>query len=327
MVRTAQARWEDRQRGLEALRDQQLDQQVRDALQDVWESGRQPERIRLRETFSYRSGTDAPAPPASRLVTSRGLQLRLYLTAVFVAQCEAAAGKRAPADRPLLSTPARVGWSDLVATTASQSTGMGRRWAATSSDNRVRQLKGALRGLEREQMVELGPPGARDRFTGFRLMAETGRGTLATPKYYVVPDDSETCPSVPAWVFLDGWIHVLTDSQVAAYLMLQHLRWTFPGRHQEDGVYVAGDDRDEHYDLNKDAYESHQLLAAAGVLRRIADPRRGENGKAVLPSEDGEPLQLHRFVLDDTRPDRLAIDLVLAVLESGSYWPVSLISP
>lgn len=42
----------------------------------------------------------------------------------------------------------------------------------------------------------------------------------------------------------------------------------------------------------------------------------------MLPSEDGEPLQLHRFVLDDTRPDWPAIDLALAVPESGSYWPV-----
>jgi hypothetical protein len=92
---------------------------------------RRPRNLRIRIEFAMRSNPAEPngnlsdrllpprndRPPAARLVSPRGIALRLYLTALFVAQ------SRSPGDLPgnklpLADADAPVSWIDLIATTA-----------------------------------------------------------------------------------------------------------------------------------------------------------------------------------------------------------------
>ena len=116
---------------------------------------RTPRNLRIRIEFAMRSDPAAPhgdladrllpprneRPPATRLVSPRGIALRLYLTALFIAQSRPAGAM--PGNKlPLADTDAPVSWIDLIATPAQRHSGLvysGQR------EKKLRQLHDALR--------------------------------------------------------------------------------------------------------------------------------------------------------------------------------------
>lgn len=91
------------------------------ALQQVWEQGGpRPDPVWLRVGFllADKSGSERPAAPTARLLTSRGIALRFYLLALFEAQCRQQPGEPWTNPRPL---SARMGWCDLIAVDAAYS--------------------------------------------------------------------------------------------------------------------------------------------------------------------------------------------------------------
>ena len=113
-------------------------------------------------------------PPATRLVSPRGIALKLYLTALFVAQSRSA-GELPGNKLPLADPDAPISWIDLVATTAERHRG---RIYSGQREKKLRQVQDALRRLSDPgiQLVELPnfhskPAG---KYEGFLLMREGG---------------------------------------------------------------------------------------------------------------------------------------------------------
>lgn len=278
---------------------------------------RAPQEVRLRAPFVCSATPIKPgqpgSPPASLMLSPNGQALRLYLLAVFVAHCLRPAGAALPADRPLRRGPGSTdpSWVDLFAATLVQQRPGVRTKERTGPATKIeKQLQNALRRLLELQLVELGPERSAARFDAFALLAETGRGSLATPDYYTVPSQLSGTFGIPVSFWLSGWLWALTNSEITAYLMFRWLAASFPSEHQTAGVYIYGEDREAHFGLGRDAYESHILLDAFGLLDQQVSAERDENNR-IIGYKAGERYEALRFKLTD---DGLAEDAVLSVM-------------
>src|SRR5215469_12890170 len=118
---------------------------------------RRPRNLRIRIEFAMRTVPAQPTgnladrllpprnerPPATRLVSPRGIALRLYLTALFVAQSRQS-GAQPRNKLPLADTDAPVSWIDLIATSAERHSG---RVYSSEREKKLRQVHDALRRL------------------------------------------------------------------------------------------------------------------------------------------------------------------------------------
>ena len=269
--------------------------QVNEALRQVWEhpGGLRPDRVRLRPTFLLAEGTTSErrAAPMSRLLTSRGIALRFYLLAVFEAQCRLAPGDPWTNCRKLSG---RMGWSDLIAIDAAYSRPVktyqrSSRQNRTLASSRDRQIKGALRTLEEPEnqalvVVPFKANGRHRDYGGFMLMDESGRGGVPTPNHYTVPRDARGVISIPREFFLHGWIQVLYSSEIATWLTLRFLRSVFQRRHDESGVFLYGQTREEYFRLFRDTYEgSCRNLLEFGLIRHAQPMSRAAEETPKVP--------------------------------------------
>ena len=187
-----------------------------------------------------------------------------------------------------------MGWEELIAVDAAYSRQAGRyqrdtkqKWNLSSS--RVRQVKAALQKLEQfgdQALAEISrKANGTDRdYDGFRLMEESGRGEVPTPRYYTLPANApRTTISIPSEFFLSRWIQVLYPSEIAVWLTLRALSTAFPQSHRESGVYLYGQPREDFFHLRRDAYEDGcRSLLEFGLIRR-AVPGGGDLPTGGLP--------------------------------------------
>jgi hypothetical protein len=275
---------------------------------ESFERIRTPRNLRIRIEFAMRSDPAEPngnladrllppkneRPPATRLVSPRGIALRLYLTALFIAQSRPPGAM--PGNKlPLADTDAPVSWTDLIATTAERHSG---RVYSGQREKKLRQVHDALRRLSSPglQLVRLPnfqrtPTG---KYEGFLLMHEGGAPIGGGDnQLYTVPAAESKTMYLPGGLFLNGWIHVLEDSELAFMLMLACLR----SRFDKMPVFAASEVRLLQFGLGRDAYESHRILSHLGIIRVQAGSSPGRRlGKAgrYLKSD---PPKLHRFEL------------------------------
>ncbi|MFD3883020.1 hypothetical protein [Streptomyces microflavus] len=250
------------------------------ALRELWEGDKRPEAVVLRSTLlARRKGSETP-PGLSRLVLPKGIAQRFYLTAVFEAQCRLAAGEKWTNVLPLSG---QGSWSDLFAVdgaydaksaTYMHSTVNGR----TAEDLRLRQVQGALRTLEgpgdqyHQALVGI-PRGTRDQrlYQSFQLMNESGHGGKQSPNVYVVPKKhfkGTVTTEIPAHFFLNGWVQVLTPSEIATWLALRMLSKWARDKHLATGIYAHGELRARTFGLRRDAWEDGcQRLREFGLIR------------------------------------------------------------
>lgn len=265
---------------------------------------RTPRTLRVRIAFARRSVPADPngdpvdrllppraeRPPATRLVSPRGIALRLYLTALFVAQTRPPGTM--PGNRmPLADPDAPVSWIDLVATAAE------RHGYVSARQKKLRQLHEALRRLSGPDVQLVRLPnfqrGRAGRYEGFTLLNEGGTpadGGVNQP--YTVPGEETRTLYLPGGLFLNGWIQVLEDSELAFLLMLACLRSLDKPRD-----FATGEQRLLRYGLGRDAYEAHRVLSRLGLVRVLPGPhpgrRRGKAGRFLT----SDPPKLHRFEL------------------------------
>ena len=218
---------------------------------------------------AFRQTSGFESSPAGSLMTPKGIALQIYLLAIFETQCRVGPGVSPRNDRPIVSSGRQtLGWLDLVASETATATP-----PATKRDNLLRQFKQGLRHLERERLVVLsGIPGSNGRFEAFRLLDESGsfsRNGSEIP--YSIPQDSyldaprdprfddelinlgndqhssNPIITVPADLFLNGWVHVLSPAELVTYLMLRDLS----RRHAVDqGVFICGKPQESSMDLS-----------------------------------------------------------------------------
>lgn len=269
---------------------------------------RRPRNLRIRIEFAMRSDPAGPngnladrllpprneRPPATRLVSPRGIALRLYLTALFVAQSRPAGA--VPANKlPLADTDAAVSWIDLIATTSERHRG---RVYSGQREKKLRQVHDALRRLSSPEVQLVGLPNFRrtptGKYEGFVLMHEGGAPAGGDGnRLYTVPSAESKTMYLPGGLFLNGWIHVLEDSELAFVLMLACLR----SRFDKTPVFATSEVRLLQFGLGRDAYESHRILSRLGLVKVEPGPHPGRRlGKAgrYLKSD---PPKLHRFEL------------------------------
>lgn len=242
-------------------------------------------------------------PPATRLVSPRGLALRLYLTALFVAQSRPLG--TLPGNRlPLANADAPVSWIDLVATTSERHSG---RVYSGQREKKLRQVHDALRRLSGSDVQLAGLPNFRrpaGRYEGFLLMHEGGAPAGGGDnQLYTVPSAQARTMYLPGELFVNGWIHVLEDSELAFLLMLACLR----SRRDKMPVFATSEVRLLQFGLGRDAYGSHRVLSHLGLVRVQPGPHPGRRlgkGGRYLKSD---PPKLHRFELLNDGFDEPAI--------------------
>ena len=245
----------------------------------------------LRTGFVYRA-TPAPGyasdrrvpkrehrPPATRIGSSQGAALRLYLMALAENQIRLRAG--AGTTNPLpIDGRGSVSWIDLVASTADRSTSPSGTYL-NAKDKMLRTVTGGLRTLERAKLVYL-PNAAKTKgkFEQFVLLDDAGSGAD-----YELPRKIDDTFSLPAAFITNGWLHVLEDSEIALLLMVACGRQSEP--FGPGMVAINGETRLLHYGIGRDPFTAaHRSLEQFGLLNvhqvdRWPDGRAMENARSL----------------------------------------------
>ncbi|WP_367540433.1 hypothetical protein [Streptomyces globisporus] len=289
---------ERRLRRLQQMRKTGSVAKASEALGEIWEAGKKPDPIVLRSAFLHAEGERSRL---TKLVLPRGIALRLYLLAVFEAQCRLDAGDIWQSDRPLKGTNS---WSTLVAIDGAYDTAAGaydaalkhmppelrgsaraeERWRTRRLEElKLRQVKGALKTLEelgKEDALVSIPRSARGHrsYEDFLLMEEGGRGDMPAPDLYTVSTRSWTGTrtiTLPADFFLKGWIQVLNPSEVATWLILRRMSQWAPRKHMLSGVFLTARPRMQAFGLRDDAWEDGCRRLLEFGLIRYAEPPEG----------------------------------------------------
>lgn len=120
---------------------------------------------------------------------------------------------------------------------------------------------------------------------------------------YTVPTDDEAFVEIPIGFLTNGWVHVLTTSEIAALLMWFDVMKFDPSLHKlEDGstieqAYARSDVRHGFYGLGRDTYETHQPLDAFDLLDVVRHAKRHNDGTWQNFKDDSSDMAAHRVVL------------------------------
>ncbi|WP_330238797.1 hypothetical protein [Streptomyces sp. NBC_00525] len=207
----------------------------------------------------------------AHLILSQGVALKFHLMAMFVAQCQTKPGRTWGNSIPLgRRESGATSWLDLMAVSASS--GKGSTQASAYTANKLRQFRSALGLLSRRGLADIGVPGARDRYEGFRLLTEDGRSSPAGAVDYRVPREEEETLSIPVQFFTRGWVQVLTKSEIAAYLM-----WSQLSSGAEYHV-ASWRERAGLFGLSRDVHDTVQALEAYRLLDVMKPRERRGDG-------------------------------------------------
>lgn len=282
-----------------------------------WRSSARSSSIKVRSVFFISTGGHRRSqPPMVRICAPRGLNLELYLLLLFEAQCRKRSGFAGPSDIPLSSSePGVISWDKLVASRARENLSS----YVTERQNRERQVRSAFTRLSAEGLART----ERKPFRGFMVSALHEAGdTRKEAMPYSVPDRSDSKSSfieIDTSFFTNGWLYLLTQSEIRLYFALLHLARIHPVAHAERGVYLPERIRLARYSMARDVYESHDLLSKIGLIERIENESRRPNGRirgyeAMIAR--GEALPPHRFKVNN---EMLAFKATRRVREALEY--------
>jgi hypothetical protein len=240
-------------------------------------------------------------PSATRISSSQGATLRLYLTALAVAQAITKPGKRAHLpDMPIAEFGGeKTGWTDLVATGAVVS-GKGAT-ASMVRDKKARSVRTSLDTLSDAMLVQLtGPEGRRGRHGGFMLLHEGGAQLDGDAHPYSVPaaDDASVFELPPGFI-TNGWVHVLEDSEIAVLLMVASGHGSlYAGNNeafdlQPGEVAIPAWARLRHFGIHRDPFSTARKTLEWFGLLDVREVRRHDDGRAENDDE-----RLHRLTLN-----------------------------
>ncbi|MFD8782573.1 hypothetical protein [Kitasatospora sp. NPDC059599] len=292
------------------------------ASRDLWDRGLKPAAIRIRRAY-YRHDDPMSVkderrglphdlqPPAARLITPKGVALKLHLMMIFATQCQVAPmGKYRPIP---LDGDGGLSWRRLV--TAPSTSGTGAR-SNTADANKRRQLTRALDALApdapgEKRLVDLpGQAKSASRYENIQLLKEDGSSNAAETVHHRVPGAKRDYIEVPVAFFTQGWVQVLTSTEIVAYLMWLDVS-AFP---LHDEPYYSGVERAGHFGLNRDAYETHNPLGAFHLVNVERPEGRHDDGKyegygSGASAESGRP-PCHRITPNIAGLDRAALPVV-----------------
>ena len=262
-------------------------------------------------------------PPLAWLTRlPRGVGQRTALTVPFLVQTRPGTlGADGLLNIPVEAIDEPFGLIDLIAVNAIHKPRLDSTFASSAKENRKRQIREALKHLAAPdlQMVQLPISGrGQPRFGDVHLNREEGAYGIDEPPRYRSPK-MVTAVTIPTAFFLNGWIHALTNREIAMWLMLRDLT-VRANRHTDSAadtaatpdVQISAKTRLREYDLSLATWRSHLELEAFGLIHVERDPNRRENGTTI----DGKRAAPHRFrLLDEGLDESPAIDRVIKALE------------
>lgn len=211
--------------------------------------------IFVRQKFILRQSGNDPDPPLKQLISSRGHKLQFALIALFFAQCQQPPGRRLAL--PLRAQPDddAIAWTDLLAIPVKEGPG------STSREDlprRERSARSALDALATPEisLVEFAESKAGKKYRDIRLLQDSGPRTTGPAAPYTVPESSVPVVRIPTSFFTNGWVFVLTDAEIATYLMYRHLC----AESITDSAHVTAGGRKARFALEKSTWESYPVL-------------------------------------------------------------------
>lgn len=249
-------------------------------------------------------------PPATRISSSKGSALRLELTVLALLQLyrkPGAAAHLAALQIPVAGDSQNTGWADLVAALPSNINMGGTYYSAR--DKRARTVRSALETLEAAGLVDVpGKHGERNRFEGFVPLHEAGATVLGEREEYAIPAISEEAFALPSGFILNGWLHVLEDSEISVLLMAA----CGVGSWTEDGLKAfPGMVRLCRYGIHRDSYSAaRKTLEWLGLLE-VKEVGRHVDGRA-----EDDVRFLHRIGLRTAGFEQPALPAIQSALQS-----------
>lgn len=288
---------------LEALTGSGMAADAATAATELSDTGRRPSAVRVRRSYvrhvaplrveTERNGLPREKrPPAARLIAPRGVTGRLHLLLLLAAACQAAPGQQWHHAIPIEHGREQpLSLERLICVLAHHRGGTG--YVASPRANKIRQITTALKTLDDQHLVDLPHRGERLPFRDFTLLCDSGLSTDNADIPYRVPKKNEPCVDIPLAFFTHGWVHLLTPSEITAYLM-----WLDVNQHPEhEEFYVTGAVRAGAYGLTREVYETHQALQAFGLVDVTPDPDRHDDGKYTGYHPEGRPPPCHRVTV------------------------------
>ncbi|MEV4708673.1 hypothetical protein [Actinoplanes sp. NPDC049316] len=251
--------------------------------------GYRPTHIRIRAPFVYARRDDERGPVTPLLLQTQGLQLRLQLLMLFDAQCRHSPDTpvRNPRNIVRRADDRYAGWRELVLSDVRPTKPYGGDNAppGIKAALRRRQIIEALARLEQQHLVEIPrqPKGGR-RYDEFQLLSEVGSSEHPD---YTVP--ARGAVSLPREFFTNLWVWVLSDAEIATYLMLRYMRARRPRTHEESGVFVTSGYRETLFRLHRSTWRSADMLYRLRLVDKIpAAGRTFRTGKVGDPKKLAE---------------------------------------
>lgn len=325
MSRTVVKRIQTRLEHLERIGDPGFGQTVEQAsaaLSLIHQRGRAPASIQLRRDFLARRAwipvagdrdkTARSKPALATLVARRGLGLRLELTLLFLLQCHHRSTQRIPLPLlPDLEDPASLGLISLFAT--GNRPRKGSKYKRGVTKMRTAQVTGALDTLQELRLAELHKtPEDQNDYSQVWLNVEFGPLSVDHQRYRP-PTATTPVVSIPIEFFTQGWIQVLTDSEIANWLMWRDVGlMRTPAATTADDLFIDADLRLGTYDLTRDTWDTHLMLGQLGLVNaRQGDLHLGQTSDG----EDNYRREPHVFDLDDAPLKRPALPAVKTAVE------------
>lgn len=274
-----------------------LSDEVQKRLDHLWRTGGRddsaavgpaPRTILVRPKFLYDSLGADPKPVLPLLQRNQGLALRLeLLLLLFDAQCRHAPGSAVSNVRSIArrADDTFASWRELVLTDAHTGGRRGKdgRMQRNAAQLRLRQITDALVVLESLHLVAI-PRRERSgnrRYRDFALLSEAGSSEAPA---YLVPNKGI---DIPPEFFTNLWVWVLSDAEIATYLMLRTMRNKRPGKHTSHGVFVTSGYRESVFRLQRATWRSADTLHRLRLIDRL--PSAGRNFRT---GKTGDPAQL-----------------------------------
>ncbi len=236
-------------------------------------------------------------PPLSRVLRRKNQHaIALYLTLLFVRQMLAFRAGTGDADAV---TPRRRKAVFNVDGAPSEASLIG--LPSTDRRNQRRVFNRALDALQNAELIDYGPDGAQ-RYATYRLNREDGSGHA-----YTAPagdPDSFAYLCLPVGFITAGWPMILTPSELATFLAICHFADRKLPRNPDGEsprlVYLAKSQRDNHFGLSDEAYESIHTLAEFKLIA-VHDTMEGRRRGRISPERTGgkrhDPYLLDPIVL------------------------------
>lgn len=207
---------------------------------------------------------------------------------------------------PIAGDSQHTGWADLVAALPTDSNLGGIYYNAR--DKRARTVRKALERLAAAGLVDVpGNPGERNRFEAFVPLHEAGAEELGEREEYEVPKTSAPVFVVPPDFVLNGWLHVLEDSEIAVLLMAA----CGSGSWIEDGLRVfPGAVRLRHYGIHRDPYAAARKTLEWFGLLDVKEIGRHDDGRA-----EDDKRYVHRIRLRTAGFEKPALPAIQSALQ------------